>query len=262
MSQGVALIVSTLLSQSDTTLVQIYDGTENYKQAILCTSSQLKLPTAILAEPSVQTDWAFEYNISVYIRPIHAIPERYKKWALKLMLWSLPLKSVLFLDTDVFIFDKLKWLLALHRKNPNMVIMAPERASGFSVNSGLMVFSPNMTIHYDLQKAVHKPLLLPPHGDQEIITTFFGQNNLILQLGPMWGVRLQINGQGQITGGSWNAHQWRQIAKYPEFFPYAIHYGSPKPWENVTHNPLQHNILSKYRSLWCNFSHKNVRPLS
>lgn len=236
-----------------TTLVQIYDGSKEYQNAILCTTKRLHLPAAILVEKHMQTSWARKNNITVFVRSIDHVPKRYKKWALKLMLWSLPLQSVLFLDTDVFIFDKLDWLISLHKRNPDLVIMTPERASGFSVNTGLMIFEPSMAVHASIMNNLVAPLLLPANSDQEILTTFFGKQNKILQLGPMWGVRLQVNAQGQITGGSWNAHQWRQIQNHKEFFPYAIHYGNPKPWQNVSHNPAQFKIMSKFVSPWCDF---------
>jgi len=166
------------------------------------------------------------------------VPSRYKNRRHKLSLWSLPFDNVVFLDTDVFIVDgSINDLVTLHSRIPDMVLMSLDHSNGQNLNSGIMVFSPNVLDHEMMERCYTQPTLVPEYSDQEIITACFARVNRVLALGPLWGLMIRVGKTGTpISKNQCDAHMQSQILLKKNFRPYAIHFGWPKPWWTLSND--------------------------
>ena len=182
-------VVFTLVvhCHSGYTLVQVYDGSSGYRRAITCTLQRSPIPIAVISEPEYDTQWAAKLGARVIHLNTSNVPSRYKNRRHKLSLWSLPFDNVVFLDTDVFIVDgSINDLVTLHSRIPDMVLMSLDHSNGQNLNSGIMVFSPNVLDHEMMERCYTQPTLVPEYSDQEIITACFARVNRVLALGPLW----------------------------------------------------------------------------
>jgi hypothetical protein len=97
----------------------------------------------------------------------------------KLALWDLPVEAVVFLDTDVALYEDAAKLAELHARVPAYVIMSPDMASGVNPNSGIMVLRPNPDDRDMVRACMSAPTFSPNRhgGDQQIISSCFAKRD-------------------------------------------------------------------------------------